>query len=102
MTDFWRLGGFRKVRQEADPSAITNVPFIADYPRKAGKNTDYWDGTDDNGNLVEPGEYRWRGLYRDELDVLYQFTYGNPGNPPWRTEDGRGGWLSRDFPFGLN
>jgi hypothetical protein len=80
------------VIEKPDGTRVRNL--IADYPRKAGKNIDYWDGTDDDGNLVEPGEYRWRGLYRDELDVLYQFSYGNPGNPPWRTHDRRGNWLS--------
>jgi hypothetical protein len=88
------------VVEKPDGTRVRNL--IADYPRNAGKNTDYWDGTDDDGNLVEPGEYRWRGLHRDELDVLYQFSYGNPGNPPWRTQDGRGDWLSdHERPLGV-
>ena len=68
--------------------------LIADYPRKAGKNTDYWDGADDNGRLMEPGEYRVRGLTNEGFDLLYQFSYGSAGDPPWPTSSGKGSWLS--------
>ena len=72
--------------------------LIGDYPRKKGKNTDFWDGTDDNGRVVPPGKYRMRGLYHKELDLLYQFSYGSPGNPAWNTSDEKGGWLSNEWP----
>lgn len=68
--------------------------LIADYPRKAGRNIDYWDGRDDEGRLVSPGTYRVRGLYHGEFDVLYEFSYGSPGNPPWPTGSTKGAWLS--------
>lgn len=68
--------------------------MVADYPRKKGKNVDYWDGRDDEGKLVSPGSYRARGLYHSDLDVRYEFSYGSPGDPPWPTGDTRGAWLS--------
>lgn len=51
-----------------------------------------WDGRDDDGNVMPPGVYRWRGLYHTGLDALYEFHYYNAGNPPWATADSRGGW----------
>ena len=66
--------------EKPDGTRVKNL--LCDYPRKAGRNTDYWDGTDDAGHLVPPGDYRVRGLCRGEFDVLYAFAYGDPGNPP--------------------
>ncbi|MDA0839553.1 MAG: hypothetical protein O3B01_30425 [Planctomycetota bacterium] len=80
------------VIEKSDGERVRNL--IADYPRKAGKNIDFWDGADDNGRLMEPGEYRVRGLTNEGLDLLYQFSYGSAGNPPWPTSNGKGSWLS--------
>lgn len=80
------------VIDKPDGTRIKNL--ISDFPRKAGKNIDYWDGTDDSGKLVEIGKYRVRGLWHPELDAIYQFAYGTPGIPPWETPDGTGGWMS--------
>ncbi|MFH1920748.1 MAG: hypothetical protein ABIP48_12770 [Planctomycetota bacterium] len=68
--------------------------LISNYPRPAGKNTDFWDGTDDSGRLVSPGSYQVRGLYHGELDALFEFYYASPGNPPWPTADTTGCWLA--------
>lgn len=68
--------------------------LIADAFRPAGANVDYWDGADDEGHLVSPGRYQFRGLHYQDLDAIYQFTFGSPGNPPWETVDGRGAWLA--------
>ena len=40
------------VIENKDGKRIKNL--ISDYPRKRGKNIDYWDGTDDAGRLVHP------------------------------------------------
>lgn len=84
--------GVTIVIEKPDGTRVKNL--ISDYPRKKGRNIDYWDGTDDNGKLVPPGEYRVRGLYHQSFDVLYEFAYGNPGNPPYDNSKGTGGWLS--------
>jgi len=80
------------VVEKPDGARVRNL--ISNYPRRAGRNTDYWDGADDNGRLVPPGSYRVRGLYHGDLDVLYEFAYGTSGHPPWPTGDTRGAWLS--------
>jgi hypothetical protein len=84
------------VVEKPDGTRVRNL--VSSYPRKAGKNTDYWDGTDDTGRLVEPGEYRVRGLSRGDFDLRYQFTYGTPATPPWETSDNRGDWLADHVP----
>lgn len=84
------------VIEDANGKRIRNL--ISNYPRKGGENVDYWDGADDQGNLVSPGAYRVRGLYHGELDALYEFSYGSPGNPPWPTGDTKGDWLANHTP----
>ncbi len=53
-----------------------------------------WDGLDDDGNPVEPGTYRVKGLSHEGLDVTYMLSYYNPGDPPWQIGDGTGDWGS--------
>ncbi|HEY3331681.1 MAG TPA: hypothetical protein VGK19_16745 [Capsulimonadaceae bacterium] len=80
------------VVEKPDGTRVRNL--IGDFPRKSGANTDYWDGLDDNGKLVEAGKYIVRGLRHGAYDLLYQFSYGSPGNPPWQTADHKGSWMS--------
>tara|TARA_Y100001933_G_C19014369_1_gene570687 strand:- start:7480 stop:11349 length:3870 start_codon:yes stop_codon:yes gene_type:complete len=51
-----------------------------------------WDGNDDQGKLVTPGEYRVRGLTHKGIGAEYELCYYNPGTPPWGTADGSGSW----------
>jgi len=62
--------------------------------RPAGQNEEFWDGLDQYGNPLAVGEYVVRALIRPPLELDYQMTLGNPGNPPWITSDGKGDWLS--------
>ncbi len=80
------------VIEDAAGHRVRNL--IANASRPAGKNTDFWDGADDSGQLVAPGNYRFRGLFHRGLDLAYQFHFNNPGSPPWDTGDGRGNWLA--------
>jgi hypothetical protein len=52
-----------------------------------------WDGLDDDGVLVEPGNYFVRGLTHDGLSAYYDVSYYGPGSPPWRTSDSSSAWL---------
>ncbi|MFA6292766.1 MAG: hypothetical protein WC637_13345, partial [Victivallales bacterium] len=63
-------------------------------PRKSGKNAGFWDARDEWGDVVPPGNYRWRGLAHKGVHAFYQFHFNSPGNPPWRTSDGTGAWGS--------
>ncbi|MBN2449510.1 MAG: hypothetical protein JXR77_03925 [Lentisphaeria bacterium] len=51
-----------------------------------------WDGLDDRGRLVEPGQYTVRGLTHAGLTAQYEMCFYNPGAPPWDTQDGSGAW----------
>lgn len=62
--------------------------------RPQGQNEESWDGLDQYGNPLAAGEYTVRALIRPPLELDYQMTLGNPGNPPWITPDGKGDWLS--------
>lgn len=50
-----------------------------------------WDGLDDAGKPVAPGEYGVRGLSQFGLGADYVMSFFNPGTPPWDTR-GSGGW----------
>jgi DNA-binding beta-propeller fold protein YncE len=98
------------VIEDAKGNRVRNL--ISETYCPAGENTVWWDGLDDHraknmnphgayeidGRLVEPGEYRVRGLVRGQVDLRYEFTVYNPVNPPWRTADRRGQWLSDHTP----
>ena len=66
--------------------------LIGAVPRKAGENSELWDGTDDEGHPVTSSRYRCRLLYHRGINAEYVMSYGNPGTPPWATADGTGGW----------
>ena len=51
-----------------------------------------WDGLDDDGNVVAPGDYRFRGVYHQGIGLNYLTTLNNPGNPPWQNDSGTGEW----------
>jgi len=61
--------------------------------RRAGKNTEYWDGHDQDGKPLPAGGYIIKALYHDPLGLEYQLSVGNPGTPPWSTADGKGDWI---------
>ncbi|MBV9851248.1 MAG: hypothetical protein JO250_16380 [Armatimonadetes bacterium] len=68
--------------------------LIKDAPRRAGRNTEYWDAKDQFGQTVAAGTYRVRGVTHPPISLQPVVSVGNPGTPPWPTADGRGDWLS--------
>ncbi|MBA3685223.1 MAG: hypothetical protein H0W72_08285, partial [Planctomycetes bacterium] len=72
--------------------------LLAAAERKAGANTDRWDGLDDQGKLVEPGSYTVKGLSHDGLHLTYEGSFASPGNPPWNTADGKGAFYGDHTP----
>jgi hypothetical protein len=81
----------------------------------AGDNVAWWDGLDDlerdpnsaehavyyiPGKLVTTGTYTVRGLYRQQIDLKYEFAIYNPGQPPWATNDTSSEWLTNHTPAG--
>jgi len=82
---------------------IRNLISDSAFPR--GRNTIYWDGTDDlkrdvdaaNHGLynipveyVMPGTYQVRGLWHRQVDLNYELSVYSPGDPPWPTLDSTG------------
>ena len=101
------------VVEDSNGKRVRNL--IADTLLPKGKNTVYWDGTDDLGRdldapkhglynipaqFVAPGAYTVRGLRHGKLDVRYEFSVYSPGNPPWSTDDNSGGWMTNHTPAG--
>lgn len=70
--------------------------LIADLPLEAGEHKLEWDGRDDAGELVQPGDYRWVGLRRGEMHAVYRGAF-QPGSPPWVYGE-TGGWIADHSP----
>jgi hypothetical protein len=71
----------------------THVKTIcASAKRNKGKNIESWDGLDDSGNIIKPGKYIWKGVYHKGLKTKFLFSVHNSGNPPYKTDDNKGGW----------
>ena len=66
--------------------------LIVGQRQVAGTHEATWDGRDELGYLLPPGEYQARLLTHDGLTWHYLTSAGNSGTPPWRTPDGAGGW----------
>ncbi len=66
--------------------------LVAQQDRRAGKNTESWDGLDDAGNPLPAGRYTWKGVQHDPITYKALFSVHNSGNPPWPTDDNKGGW----------
>lgn len=69
---------------------------VADFTvaKEKGKATVevLWNGHDEEGKLVPPGNYKVRGLTQGGLNGYYETSFYNPGTPPWQTADKRGAW----------
>lgn len=87
--------------------------LVSDTAFPAGANVVWWDGTDDLGrdteaarhglyhipaSFVPPGTYRVRGLFHKGIDLRYEFSLYNDGQPAWETADRTGGWLANHTP----
>ena len=99
------------VIEGADGKRVRNL--IAETKFPAGDNTVWWDGMDDllrdaeaakHGlyhipeQFVAPGSYRVRGLWRKAVDLRYEFSIYNAGNPAWEIADKTGAWLANHTP----
>lgn len=66
--------------------------LIVDKEETAGPHEAVWDGRDNTGRILPPGDYQVRVLTHDPIKVKYITSVGNSGTPPWMTADGTGGW----------
>lgn len=99
------------VIEGADGKRVRNLVAETKFP--AGENTAWWDGTDDllrdaeaarhglyhiPAQFVAPGGYRVRGLWRKAVDLRYEFSIYNAGQPAWEIPDKTGAWLANHTP----
>jgi hypothetical protein len=56
-----------------------------------GKYQVTWDAKDDEHQVCPSGKYQLRGI-SSNITAQYVLVAGNPGNPPYATPDGLGGW----------
>lgn len=99
------------VIEDATGKRVRNL--VSETPFPAGDNVVWWDATDDLGRdveaarhglynipaqLVSPGRYTARGLWRKEIQPFYEFAVYGTGNPPWSTPDHTGAWLANHSP----
>ena len=99
------------VLEDQQGQRVRNLLSEAFFP--AGDNVTWWDGLDDlgrdlnsaahavynvPGKFIAPGTYIVRGLYHDKIDLKYEFSIYNPGQPPWMTSDPSSEWLTNHTP----
>ena len=61
-------------------------------PYKAGEHAWLWDGLGDRDQPLPAGTYTAKILTHDGIGQNYVVNVGVSGEPPYQTEDGRGGW----------
>lgn len=66
-----------------DPAGKRVRNLISGQAVAAGKQVFTWDGTDDAGQLVPPGNYRFRAASHPGIVPEYLFSFYNPGRPPY-------------------
>jgi hypothetical protein len=77
-----------------DPSGKRIRNLTAALPRSKGHNEEKWDGLDDDGKPVPPGDYHFNAIYHQTVHVNWVMSFANPGNPTWKTPDDHGSWYS--------
>ena len=65
---------------------------VGGQPVKAGKYTAYWDGRDQWGFPQAPGKFHWSAYFSRGLNIKLVGFVGSSGDPPYPTDDGKGGW----------
>lgn len=78
------------VIEDTDGQRVRNL--IAGKPLAKGPQRIAWDGLDEAGRVVPPGEYRWRAISHPGIAPEYLFSFCNDGTPPWRTGSGQDMW----------
>ncbi len=81
--------------QSSDGKRVRNLaPAFA----KDGKFVINWNGLDDRGETVTPGEYRLSGAVAPKFSAEFESSVYMPNPVPWVTPGRTGGWLSDHVP----
>ncbi|MBI5832690.1 MAG: hypothetical protein HZB16_10335 [Armatimonadetes bacterium] len=73
----------------ADGALVRTLPA---QPGGQSPLTVAWDGLDDDGRPLPAGSYALKLLSHRGLGQRWVGSLHNAGDPPWRTDDGRGAW----------
>ena len=68
--------------------------LFGQFPRSAGSLTDHWDGLDDAGNPVTPGDYNATIVHHQPIGLTFHNSVYSSATPPWTTEHGSLFWGS--------
>jgi len=91
----YTLEGDREVTIAIDNAKGERVRnLFGQFPRGKGKVTDYWDGLDDHGKPVPPGEYTFTVVDHEPFQLRFFNSLYNAATPPWATDTGRKIWGS--------
>lgn len=91
----YELPDDRDVTIAVDDAAGRRVRnLFGQFPRAKGANTDYWDGLDDGGNPLPPGDYTVRIVDHRPIQVKLLNSVYNAATPPWATDNGIRLWGS--------
>ena len=77
----------------ADKGLVRTLPVTV--RRDAQRGADFelaWDGLDDDAKPLLVGDYELKSLTHRGIGQTFVASLGNSGNPPWKTDDGTGGW----------
>lgn len=66
--------------------------LLGEAQRQGGRNTELWDGLDNDGNSVPPGQYTVKWCYQRNVRAELLTVANNAGNPPYNTSDNTGSW----------
>ncbi|MGE9290608.1 MAG: FlgD immunoglobulin-like domain containing protein [Puniceicoccales bacterium] len=70
------------VINDSEGKRVRNLVSGKSFP--AGKQSVVWDGLNEAGNLVAPGDYRWEVVSHPGITPEFKMSYYSPGNPGWR------------------
>jgi outer membrane protein assembly factor BamB len=72
---------------------VRTLPVVVDPAKIQNQRFEIpWDGLDDDGRPLTPGDYRVKFLTHRGIGQKYVTSVHNAGTPPWKTDDGRGSW----------
>ena len=75
-----------------DQDHLARRILVAQGDRHKGPNIELWDGMDDEGKPLAAGTYACKGIIHQPIQSEFLFSAHNSGQPPYPTDDGKGGW----------
>ena len=75
-----------------DPAGHLVRTLLCHEPQAAGPQQVPWDGYDDDGQPLAPGNYTWKLAVGDGVHATYLMGLLNGGTPKYPSADGKGSW----------